>query len=47
LSNLTEPVTPMREPVCRDARLATPFRLVTPPYQKLPSSDTQVLNFQS
>ena len=31
----------MREPVCLDWRLRMPFKLVMPPTQKLPSSETQ------
>ena len=31
----------MREPVCLDSRLRMPFKLVMPPTQKLPSSETQ------
>ena len=33
----------MREPVCLDSRLRTPFKLVMPPNQKLPSSEAHSL----
>src|SRR6266436_9350555 len=36
-------VPPMRELVCRVTGLETPFKLVVPPNQKFPSSDTQAM----
>jgi hypothetical protein len=40
-------VIPTREPVCRVFKFCMPFKLVTPPNHKLPSSDNHSKGFTS